>query len=90
MGKSLVVAAPFIGVFLALIGWGLLEYGKSIGRKQAPKRSMKAADDLLAQANDIFADLLYVDDVSADDIITPQTRKTLNTWRNDYRREKRL
>lgn len=90
MGKTMVVAAPFLSVILVLIGWGLLEYGKSIGRKQAPKRQTQAADELLAKANDIFADLLYVDDIAADDIITPQTRQTLNTWRNDYRREKRL
>jgi len=90
MGKSLIVGAPFIIALLLLLGWGVYLYGKSVGKNEAPKRRAQASDALLDRANDIFDDLLYIDDVSEDDIIVSKTRQTLNNWQKDYRREKRL
>jgi cbb3-type cytochrome oxidase subunit 3 len=84
MGKSLALATPFIVAFVMLLIWIAFRAGKRSGQNESPQRANIAQTKLLHRADDIFVDLLFVENIDTDDILTPRTRQVVNKWRNDY------
>lgn len=88
MGKSIALAMPFIIALILFVIWIAYRAGKRTGQNEAPQRANVVHTKLLHEADRIFSDLMYVDDVQNDDILTQRTRKVVNTWRNDYMKAK--
>lgn len=82
MGKSIALAMPFI-IFLLLVAfWSVYKAGKRMGT--APQRDALKEKMLLRRADEIFVDLLYVDDAEVDDILTAKTQELVKNWRKNY------
>lgn len=84
MGKSIALAMPFILAMLIFLGWLLYRAGKKVGERTAPQRGNLIGSKLLLDADQIFSDLMFIESVDNDDIITIPTQKRINTWRMNY------
>lgn len=88
MGKTIGVALPFILALILFLFWLAFKAGKSAGRQEAPERANQVGSQLLKDADTIFSDLMYIENAENDDLITPKTQKSINTWRNNYLKAK--
>lgn len=88
MGKSIALAMPFIIALLIALYVVAYKAGKKVGERNAPNKADQAGSQLLRKADQIFADLMYIENISNDDILTPKSQRIINTWRSDYMKAK--
>lgn len=75
---------PFIIIALAIAFVMVYKAGKA-GAKRSPGI---VSVGLLREADKIFVDLLHIDDIETDDILTPKTRTNIQQWQTKYERVK--
>lgn len=88
MGKSIALALPFIIAIIIFLFWVFYRTGKAAGRSEAPQRANQTGSKLLHDADQLFSDLMFVENIENDDVLTENTRKRINTWRSNYMKAK--
>lgn len=92
MGKLFIFLAPLIVAFG--YGWLLFYLGKKRGAKITSTQVLKTlrlttnSASILEDASNLIADLLWVESVDGDDIITDKTRKELSNWKSRYNKDR--
>jgi hypothetical protein len=84
MGKTLAIALPFLIAILLLLLVMMYKVGKAAGEEKAIHQGTAKGDKVLRDADMIFRDLLVIDNVENDDLITDKTKERIRNWRNSY------
>lgn len=90
MGKSLALAMPFIIALILIALFLAFRAGRRRGIAASPRRANLAAITAAREADIIFGDLLFINSIETDDILTAPTRDRILKWRANYEKTKSL